>query len=58
MGIATALCLLIGYPVAYFVARHAGRCEDVFLVAFIAPFWISYMMRMFAWVNLLRRTAT
>ncbi len=54
VGIATALSLVIGYPVAYFIARHAGRAKTFFLVAFIAPFWISYMMRMFAWVNLLQ----
>ncbi len=51
---ATVLCLVIGYPVAYFMARHAGRYRAVFLVAFIAPFWISYMMRMLAWINLLQ----
>ena len=50
--------LLIGYPFAYFLARHAGRCKGLFLVAFIAPFWISYMMRMLAWINLLQPTAT
>jgi spermidine/putrescine transport system permease protein len=54
VAIATALCLLIGYPFAYFVARHAGRFRTVFLIAFIAPFWISYMMRMLAWINLLQ----
>ena len=54
VGIATALSLLIGYPVAYFIGRHAGRAKTFFLVAFVAPFWISYMMRMFAWVNLLQ----
>lgn len=54
VGIATSLSLLIGYPVAYFISRHAGRAKTFFLVAFIAPFWISYMMRMFAWVNLLQ----
>jgi ABC-type spermidine/putrescine transport system permease subunit I len=54
VAIATAICLLIGYPVAYFLARHAGRWRGVFLVAVVAPFWISYMMRMFAWVNLLQ----
>ena len=54
VGIATVLCLAIGYPVAYFIARHAGRWRTVFLVAFIAPFWISYMMRMLAWINLLQ----
>jgi len=54
VAIATAICLVIGYPVAYFIARHTRRSKAFFLVAFIAPFWISYMMRMFAWVNLLQ----
>lgn len=54
VSIATVACLLIGYPVAYFIARHARRTKAFFLIAFIAPFWISYMMRMFAWVNLLQ----
>ena len=54
VGAATALCLLIGYPFAYFVARHAGRYKVAFLVAFFVPFWISYMMRMTAWVNILQ----
>ena len=54
VGVATVLCLLIGYPFAYFLARHAGRAKPFFLVAFIAPFWISYMMRMLAWINLLQ----
>ena len=54
VGISTALCLVIGYPVAYFMARHAGRWRGLFLVLIVAPFWISYMMRMFAWVNLLQ----
>ena len=52
--IATLLCLVIGYPVAYFIARHAGRAKTLFLVLFLAPFWISYMMRMLAWINLLQ----
>ncbi len=52
--VATALCLVIGYPFAYFVARHAGRAKPLFLAAFFAPFWISYMLRMLAWINLLQ----
>ena len=51
---ASLLCLLIGYPVAYFVARFAGRRKGLMLVLLIAPFWISYMMRMLAWVDLLQ----
>jgi spermidine/putrescine transport system permease protein len=52
-AIASLLCLLIGYPAAYFVARFAGRRKALFLVLLIAPFWISYMMRMLAWIDLL-----
>jgi spermidine/putrescine transport system permease protein len=54
VGSSLALSLLIGYPVAYYIARHAGRWKTVFLVGLIAPFWISYLMRMLAWVNLLQ----
>ena len=51
---AALVCLLIGYPTAYFVARFAGRRKAFFLVLLIAPFWISYMMRMLAWIDLLQ----
>lgn len=54
VAIASLLCLLIGYPAAYFVSRFAGRRKGLFLVLLIAPFWISYMMRMLAWIDLLQ----
>jgi ABC-type spermidine/putrescine transport system permease subunit I len=50
---ASLICLLVGYPVAYFVARYGGRRKGLFLVLLVAPFWVSSMMRMLAWVNLL-----
>lgn len=53
VGIATFLCLLVGYPFAYFLARHAGRWRGLFIALFFAPFWISYMLRMLAWISLL-----
>ena len=53
VAIAMALSLAIGYPVAYFAARHAGRWRGVVLLALILPFWINYLMRMLAWINLL-----
>ena len=53
VAVATALSLLIGYPVAYYIARHAGRYRVLLLMLVIAPFWINYLMRMLAWVNLL-----
>jgi len=54
VAIASVLSLAIGYPAAYFVARFAGRRKGLFLVLLIAPFWISYMMRMLAWIDLLQ----
>src|ERR1700761_5568511 len=54
VAVASLLCLLIGYPAAYFVARFAGRRKALFLILLIAPFWISYMMRMLALVDLLQ----
>jgi ABC-type spermidine/putrescine transport system permease subunit I len=51
---ASLLCLLIAFPVSYYVARLSGKRKGLLLALLIAPFWISYMMRMFAWVNLLQ----
>jgi spermidine/putrescine transport system permease protein len=51
---ASVMCLVVAYPVAYYLARFAGRWKGVLLVLLVAPFWISYMMRMLAWVNLLQ----
>jgi spermidine/putrescine transport system permease protein len=52
--VAIALCFIIGYPVAYYVARYGGRRRGLLLGLLLAPFWISYLMRMLAWVNLLQ----
>jgi putrescine transport system permease protein len=53
VAIAMALSLAVGYPVAYFAARRAGRWRGLVLLALIIPFWINYLMRMLAWINLL-----
>ncbi len=47
--------MAIAYPVAYFVSRYAGRRKALYLVLLIAPFWVSYMMRMLAWIDLLQQ---
>jgi len=54
VGIATALSLCIAYPVAYYIARYGGRWKGLLLAGIIAPFFISYLMRMLAWINLLQ----
>jgi putrescine transport system permease protein len=52
--VAVVLSLLIAYPVAYYVARHGGRWKSLLLLGLVAPFFISYLMRMLAWINLLQ----
>ena len=51
--ISVGASLAIGYPVAYYIARHARKTKTLLLVLLILPLWISYLMRMLAWVNLL-----
>lgn len=53
VAVASVVCVFVALPIAYFVARLAGRWRGPLLALLIAPFWISYMMRMLAWVNLL-----
>jgi ABC-type spermidine/putrescine transport system permease subunit I len=53
VSIAVVICLLVGYPVAYYVSRLKGRMRGVVLALLVLPFWISYLMRMLAWVGLL-----
>ncbi len=53
VALALGMSLLVGYPVAYFAARHAGRWRGLVLLLLIVPFWINYLMRMLAWINLL-----
>ncbi len=48
-GLATALALVLGYPLAYFVAQKAGRWRNLLLVAVIAPFFTSFLIRTLAW---------
>jgi spermidine/putrescine transport system permease protein len=52
-AIATVLCLLIGYPVAYFVAFKAGRWRTVLLGLVMVPFFTSFLLRTIAWQTLL-----
>ncbi len=51
--VSLALCFAIGYPVAYYVARHARRTKTLLIVLLVIPFWVSYLLRMLAWIGLL-----
>ena len=52
-AIGTILCLLLGYPMAYFIARQPPRRRQILLMAVILPFWISFLLRVYAWIGLL-----
>jgi len=54
VAIAVVISLAIAYPVAYYVARFGGRFKGLLLAGLVAPFFISYLMRMLAWINLLQ----
>lgn len=51
----TIVCLLVGYPVAYFLAFRAGRMAGPLILLLIIPFWASFLVRMSAWMTLLSR---
>ena len=48
---ASFICLVVGYAVAYYAARYAGKYRVLVLILLISPFWISYLMRIYAWQN-------
>jgi spermidine/putrescine transport system permease protein len=51
----TVLCLLVAYPVAWWLARRApARWRNLLLTLVILPFWTSFLVRMYAWIVLLR----
>lgn len=50
---ATALCLLLGFPMAYGIARAAPDVRSFLLLLIVLPFWISFLLRVYAWMGLL-----
>lgn len=52
-GTATVLALLLGYPLAYFIAQKAGRWKNIVLILVIAPFFTSFLIRTLAWKTIL-----
>ena len=55
-GVTTALCLALGYPLAYYIAFHGGRWKSALLFLVVLPFWTSFLVRTYAWIFLLRDT--
>jgi|NGEPerStandDraft_13_1074530.scaffolds.fasta_scaffold01120_2 spermidine/putrescine transport system permease protein len=48
-----ALCLLIGYPIAYYIARFGGRWKTLLIALVVLPFLVNYLVRTYAWVAIL-----
>lgn len=51
----TFFCVLLGFPLAYWIARFSGKFRNLFLVLVIIPFLTSYLIRMYAWQFILQR---
>lgn len=51
----TAACMLLGYPLAYYIAVYGGRFRSQLLILVVLPFWTSYLIRTFAWTTLLQK---
>ncbi|MCS7006047.1 MAG: ABC transporter permease [Thermoleophilia bacterium] len=52
-GLATVLALLLAYPLVYWIAFRAGRWKNLFLLFIVAPFFVTYLIRTLAWLNIL-----
>lgn len=49
----TIICLLLGYPVAYFIARSQERIQNLLVLCITIPMWINMLVRTYAWIGLL-----
>jgi putrescine transport system permease protein len=54
-GVSTAILLLIGYPIAYGIARSPRGLQPLLLMLVVLPFWTSFLIRVYAWINILQR---
>ncbi|RPI16876.1 MAG: ABC transporter permease subunit [Lysobacterales bacterium] len=53
-GVSTLICLLIGYPMAYAIARTRPSTRNVLLLLVVLPFWTSFLLRVYAWIGILK----
>lgn len=52
--VCTAVCLLLGYPFAYYLARYRPRHRNILLLLVVVPFWTNFLIRTYAWILILR----
>jgi spermidine/putrescine transport system permease protein len=53
-GLTTVICLVVGYPVGYYIGRAEERSRNVLLMLVMVPFWTSFLIRTYAWVTILK----
>jgi len=54
-ALATAMVLVIGYPIAYGMARSPRALQPLLVMLVVLPFWTSFLIRVYAWINILQR---
>lgn len=54
--ISTAICLLMGYPIAYIIARAAPRTQKTVITLIMIPMWMNFLIRTYAWMTILQDT--
>ena len=55
-AISTAICLLLGYPLAYIMARASERTQKVMMTLIMLPMWMNFLIRTYAWMTILQDT--
>ncbi len=50
----TGLCIVLGYPLAYYIARAPARQRSLLMFLVLLPFWTNFIIRMYAWIMILR----
>jgi putrescine transport system permease protein len=53
-GVSTLFCLLLGYPIAYAIARSDPSARNILMLLIVLPFWTSFLLRVYAWIGILK----
>ena len=54
-GLTTIICVVVGYPVAYYIARASEGLRNKLLLLVMVPFWTSFLIRTYAWITILKQ---
>ncbi len=54
--ISTVICLLLGYPLAYIMARASDRAQKIMMILIMIPMWMNFLIRTYAWMTILQDT--